>query len=124
MRKALIIYNPTAGSASGPDLWLGACIHRLCNSGGYIVTAVTTRRETTPDNLLASTGTAFDLVVAAGGDGTVRMVLHALAAQKLDIPVGIVPLGTGNLLARNLRIFEENLLIDPIEKGYRHHPQR
>jgi diacylglycerol kinase (ATP) len=117
MRKVLIIYNPVAGSASGPELWLGSCIHRLCNSGGYIVTTFSTRRETTPDNLFASTGTAFDLIVAAGGDGTVRMVLHALASQKLDIPAGIVPLGTGNLLARNLRIFEENLLIDPIEKA-------
>jgi len=116
-QRVLIVYNPAAGSASGPELWLGACIHRLCQSGGSIVTTSATRRETTPDNLFADTGTAFDMIVAAGGDGTVRMVLHAVAAQKLDIPVGIIPLGTGNLLARNLRIFEENLLIDPIEKA-------
>jgi diacylglycerol kinase (ATP) len=117
MRKVLIIYNPAAGSASGAELWLGSCIHRLCNSGGYLVTTLGTRRETTPDNLFATTGFDFDVIIAAGGDGTVRMVLHAVASQKLDIPVGIVPLGTGNLLARNLRIFEENLLIDPIEKA-------
>jgi len=116
MRKVLIIYNPAAGSASGPELWLGACIHRLC-SGGYIVTTLSTARDTTPDNLFVFAGTAFDLIVAAGGDGTVRTVLHAVASQKLEIPVGIVPLGTGNLLARNLRIFEENLLVDPIEKA-------
>ena len=117
MPKVLIVYNPAAGSASGPELWLGACIHRLCNSGNYVVTACATSRDSTPDNLFNTTGTDFDLVVAAGGDGTVRMVLHAVASQKLDIPVGIVPLGTGNLLARNLRIFEENLLIDPIDKA-------
>jgi diacylglycerol kinase (ATP) len=117
MLKVLIIYNPVAGSAAGPELWLGACIHRFCSTGKYIVTTLATRKETTPDNLLMTTGTAFDMIVAAGGDGTVRMVLHAVASQKLDIPVGIVPLGTGNLLARNLRIFEENLLIDPIEKA-------
>ncbi|MBS2011019.1 MAG: NAD(+)/NADH kinase [Cyanobacteria bacterium SZAS TMP-1] len=117
MRKVLIIYNPTAGSASGPELWLGACIHKLCNSGGYIVTTLSTRVETTADNLFESTGTDFDCIVAAGGDGTVRMVLHGVSNCKLDIPVGIIPLGTGNLLARNLRIFEENLLIDPIEKA-------
>ena len=43
-----------------------------------------------------------DLVIVAGGDGTVRVVCSGLAGT--DIPVAIVPAGTGNLLARNLGI--------------------
>jgi YegS/Rv2252/BmrU family lipid kinase len=43
-----------------------------------------------------------DLVVAAGGDGTVRIVADGLA--NTGIPMGIVPSGTANLLARNLGI--------------------
>lgn len=58
-----------------------------------------------------------DLIVAAGGDGTVRMVIDAVARNKLKTPVGIVPLGTGNLLARNLNIYEDNLLLDPLDKA-------
>ncbi|MGH3412308.1 MAG: phosphatase PAP2 family protein [Marmoricola sp.] len=42
------------------------------------------------------------VVVAVGGDGTVRAVCEELAGT--GIPVGIVPAGTGNLLARNLSI--------------------
>ncbi|WP_370617152.1 diacylglycerol kinase family protein [Mumia qirimensis] len=43
-----------------------------------------------------------DLVIVAGGDGTVREACGELA--RTGIGVGIVPLGTGNLLARNLSI--------------------
>jgi YegS/Rv2252/BmrU family lipid kinase len=43
-----------------------------------------------------------NLVIAIGGDGTIRAVCEELAGT--GIPVGIVPAGTGNLLARNLSI--------------------
>ena len=52
-----------------------------------------------------------DLVVGAGGDGTIRYVADGLAHS--GIPMVLVPAGTGNLLARNLDLPLEE--VDAIE---------
>jgi diacylglycerol kinase family enzyme len=47
----------------------------------------------------------YEMVVVAGGDGTVRLGVGILAGSEM--PLGIVPLGTGNLLAATLGIPRE-----------------
>lgn len=44
----------------------------------------------------------YDLLVAAGGDGTVGRVADVGAER--DVPIGILPVGTGNLVARELGV--------------------
>lgn len=61
--------------------------------------------ETTPDDpghamVRAALAARPQLVIVAGGDGTVRVVSAGLAGS--GVPLGIVPTGTGNLLVRNL----------------------
>lgn len=58
-----------------------------------------------------------DVVIAVGGDGTIRAVAEALAGT--DAMLGIVPQGTGNLLARNLDVPLENIpaALDRIATG-------
>jgi len=62
----------------------------------------TTLDERGPGLAGAAVAAGAQLVVAAGGDGTVRACAQALAGTQ--VPLAIVPLGTANLAARALRI--------------------
>jgi len=46
----------------------------------------------------------FSKLIVAGGDGTLRIVVQYLMENHLKTPIGIIPVGTGNVLARNLGI--------------------
>ncbi len=77
--------------------------------------------ETTVDDAGASMARAAvaagaDVVAVAGGDGTVRVVCGEMAGT--GIPVGVIPAGTGNLLARNLNIpLTHELALDTVLRG-------
>ena len=43
-------------------------------------------------------------IIVIGGDGTVRSVLEEVAKSRANVSVGIIPIGTGNVLARNLNL--------------------
>jgi diacylglycerol kinase (ATP) len=66
---------------------------------------------------LAGLGSAPDapLVVAAGGDGTIREAASALAGRP--IPLALVPGGTGNVLASALRMGSVRVAVDAIRHG-------
>jgi diacylglycerol kinase family enzyme len=51
--------------------------------------------------------TGAELVIVAGGDGTVREVASVLSGT--GIPMGVVPIGTANLLSRNLGLRPQDL---------------
>ena len=94
-RKAVIIGNPNSGSA-GDEGYLERFADTL-RAGGVEAGVLNTER---PDHATELAALAGDrLVIAAGGDGTVNEVVNGLSK---DATLGILPLGTANVLAREL----------------------
>ncbi|MGY2744587.1 diacylglycerol/lipid kinase family protein [Arthrobacter sp. UYCu723] len=99
-RRAAVIINPM--KSSGEDF--KAAFHRLCATQGWAepLWLETTAEDTGLGQAREALEAEVDVVIAAGGDGTVRCVAEILAGT--GTPMGLVPMGTGNLLARNLGI--------------------
>src|SRR5215216_2078953 len=94
-REAVIIRNPEAGGVRY-DGRLKRCAEIL-SSGGLAVEVWPTERPQHATELATLAGSR--LVVAAGGDGTINEVVNGL---HRDATLGILPLGTANVLAREL----------------------
>lgn len=100
MIAVAFVVNGTLAKASGRLLPLcqAAAAHAGCSPDFVITSKAEAGVAAARD---AAAGGA-DLVVAVGGDGTVRGCAEGLAGT--DVPLGIVPVGTGNLLARTLGV--------------------
>jgi len=99
VKSVTIISNPAAGQRSRP--LLDATIKALQAKGREVELLFTNYagHATTLARVCADEGKA-DLIVAAGGDGTVREVAEGLIGSGM--PIGIIPAGTANVLAREL----------------------
>ena len=102
--KAFVVLNPAAGQKDRESVREALASHFGASRIQYEVHE--TRKEDKPGEIVrARLQDGFDLAVAAGGDGTVSDVIEGLAGTS--IPLGIVPTGTGNLVARDLGIPNE-----------------
>ncbi|RIA56678.1 diacylglycerol/lipid kinase family protein [Dichotomicrobium thermohalophilum] len=100
MRKRfLIVHNPNAGS--GRRRLMRGVLGALEHAGAEV--AVQKALSEDSGRAIASEAARtghYDAIVAAGGDGTIRSVAAGLRGS--EIPVGILPLGTGNVMANEI----------------------
>lgn len=98
--RAAVIFNPTK---SGIDV-LRAAVARAeaLQEFAPSLWIETTVQDSGKGMAIEALAAGVDIVIAAGGDGTVRSVAAGLRGR--GVPLGLVPLGTGNLFARNLDI--------------------
>lgn len=110
MKRARIIYNPTSGrEAIRREL---VDILNVYEQAGYETSAFATTPE--PNSALNEARRAaeagFDLLIAAGGDGTINEVVNGIAPLDKRPMLAIIPAGTTNDYARALRIPREDPL--------------
>ncbi len=103
--RALILVNPQAGNRKGAQ-FLFALRELSSRLGPEDKLLVEPTRKWNLQEQIGLMAPGMKSLVVVGGDGTVSQVLEACWHLGLSMPVGIVPLGTGNDMARSLGLYE------------------
>ena len=99
MKKVFVVYNPVAGLRRGKNL--ASRIQRKLEKLGCKYDWYETKPEW---NDLSAIKKGYDLIIAAGGDGTVSAVAEYMVKNEIKVPLGVVGLGSTNMLAWTLKI--------------------
>ncbi|MDO5684155.1 MAG: diacylglycerol kinase family protein, partial [Propionibacteriaceae bacterium] len=105
MNRAAVIFNPTKVERDD----LAQVIDPAASAAGWSESLWLETAEDDPGTGMAkeAVDAGCDVVIAVGGDGTIRSVAEGLRGS--GVPMALCPQGTGNLLARNLELTLDNL---------------
>ncbi len=118
-QRALVIVNPSSGQHD-PDKTLELIEARLRTEGVDYEVRPTQGSGDALRWAEEAPRQGFDIVIAAGGDGTIMEAMSGLIRAKSEVPLAQVPVGTANLLARALTIpSETEAALDTIFAGRR-----
>jgi len=103
MRRAALFYNPLSGRRKKYRVQDVETAVSILRGGGIEVEVAPTRAASdAAAQVRKAIRDGFDTIIACGGDGTVHDVLQGLATK--DAALGIIPLGTANAMAHDLRL--------------------
>ena len=100
-RKTVLIYNPAAGpwDMTRP---LKRLATQLGNHGWQVELVQTTQPGDTTRQVAKAAASGVDIALIAGGDGTINEAANGL--RGTETVLGIIPVGTGNILAHQLEM--------------------
>ena len=103
MKRARLIYNPTSGREAIKKS-LPAVLDKLERAGYEASAHATTGAGDATNAAKIAIERGYDVVIAAGGDGTIYEVVNGLADAQKRPKLGIIPTGTTNDFARALHL--------------------
>ncbi len=111
MKNALIVHNPSAGDGIAEKDELIRMLEISGFSADYVSTDADGWKNFSLENR--------DVLVVAGGDGTVRKLAKTLLKKHKPhsgVPIAVVPMGTANNIAKTLRSDENSVTFLSLEK--------
>jgi diacylglycerol kinase (ATP) len=102
MRKILLFVNPVLQRTRARRRDIDGVHGALRRSGAAIDILETDEIRTAGAKARDAVAQGYDAVLVCGGDGTVFDVIQGLAGST--VPLGIIPFGTGNVMAQNLHL--------------------
>ncbi|ADH98277.1 diacylglycerol kinase [Salisediminibacterium selenitireducens] len=103
MKRARLIYNPSSGREQVKK-YLPYILENLEKSGYEASAHATTGKDCATKAARTACERGFDLIIAAGGDGTINEVVQGMVNQEHRPALGILPGGTTNDFARALNL--------------------
>jgi diacylglycerol kinase family enzyme len=101
VRKAFLIYNPASGrKRTRRAEQISGAADVLRAAGVQVEACATTHAGSAAQQTQQAVAAGFDTIIACGGDGTANEVLNGLMGSSATM--GVIPLGSGNLLATDL----------------------
>ena len=102
MRKLLFLVNPNAGQRKANKFMTE--IIGVFNEGGYEVTVFLTTGPGSGIRIVQERAKDYDLIVCAGGDGTLNETITGVLRAGASCPVGYIPCGSTNDFASTLKL--------------------
>jgi diacylglycerol kinase (ATP) len=102
MRKAALLFNPESGGSKQRQRDLDSALRILHDGGIDAELFPTESRADARERARQAIAEGCDTIFACGGDGTIHNVVQALAGTQAAL--GVLPMGTANALAHDLRI--------------------
>ncbi|MCD7902419.1 MAG: diacylglycerol kinase family lipid kinase [Oscillospiraceae bacterium] len=101
-KRMMLLINPNAGRGAYRSV-LGDVL-KVFYDGGWLPTVLFTQEQGDAPTLVTDHASDFDLVVCIGGDGTLSEVCSGMMLLESQRPIGYIPQGTANDVARTLGI--------------------
>ena len=102
MRRVLLFVNPVFDQRASHRAAIGRIFAFLKTSGLDPELRETLSAQSAGDQAREAIADGFEMILVCGGDGTVFNIVQGVAGS--DIPIGVIPFGTGNVLAQNMRL--------------------
>ncbi len=108
MKKATLIVNPVAGKMRVKNTFF-EIVQKLCEADLLVTVRITKTKGDAISIASSLTPDTCDMVLCAGGDGTLNEVICGIMNSGYDFPIGYIPCGSTNDFAQSM-----NLSINPL----------